>query len=70
MEWKPRGRGQLVFSLGVINLLLKEAVETVWSSVSLVSCSEECGNSSLDIPALSLHSASNSKPSFSGAAST
>ncbi|MED6291704.1 hypothetical protein CHARACLAT_026286 [Characodon lateralis] len=68
MEWKPRGRRQLVFSLGVINLLLKEAVETVWSPLSLVSCSEECGNSSLDV--LSLHSASNSKPSFSGAAST
>ncbi|MED6233922.1 hypothetical protein ATANTOWER_019112 [Ataeniobius toweri] len=68
MEWKPRGRRQLVFSLGMIDLLLKEAVESLWSPVSLVSCSEEFGNSSLDTPALSLYSASNSKPSFSGAA--
>ncbi|MEQ2193204.1 hypothetical protein XENOCAPTIV_026219 [Xenoophorus captivus] len=53
-----------------INLVLKAAVETVWSPVSLVSCSEECGNSSLDAPALRLQSASNSKPNFSRAAST
>ncbi|MED6246067.1 hypothetical protein ATANTOWER_012333 [Ataeniobius toweri] len=58
------------FSLGVVNLLLKEAMESFWSPVSLMSCSEEFGNSSLDAPALSLHSDSNFKPSFSGAAST
>ncbi|MEQ2312070.1 hypothetical protein AMECASPLE_027225 [Ameca splendens] len=46
--------------------LLKEVVESLWSPFSLVSCSEEFGNSSLDTSALSLHSASNSKPSFSG----
>ncbi|MED6283815.1 hypothetical protein CHARACLAT_012787 [Characodon lateralis] len=62
MEWKPRGRRQLVFSLGMLDLLLKVAVESLWSPVSLVSCSEEFGNSSLDNPALSVHSASNSKP--------
>ncbi|MEQ2231605.1 hypothetical protein ILYODFUR_002131 [Ilyodon furcidens] len=39
---------------------LKEVVEPFWSPFSLVSCSEEFGNSSL-------LSASNSKPSFSGA---
>ncbi|MEQ2306540.1 hypothetical protein AMECASPLE_009326 [Ameca splendens] len=50
MEWKPRGRRQLVFSLGMINHLLKEAVETVWLPVSLMSCSEECGNSSPEPP--------------------
>ncbi|KAK5609081.1 hypothetical protein CRENBAI_016061 [Crenichthys baileyi] len=68
MEWKPRGRRQLVFSLGVIDLQLKEAVESLWSPVSLVSCSVEFGNSSLD--ALSLYFASYSKPSFSGATKT
>ncbi|KAK5618669.1 hypothetical protein CRENBAI_014327 [Crenichthys baileyi] len=68
MEWKPRGRHQLIFSLGVIDLLLKQAMESLWSPVSLVSCSEEFRNSRLDIPTLSLHSAFNSKPSFSGAA--
>ncbi|MEQ2178322.1 hypothetical protein GOODEAATRI_012830 [Goodea atripinnis] len=56
MEWKPRGRRQ-------IDLLPKEAVESFWSPVSLVSCSEEFGNSSLNAPALSLHSASITKPS-------
>ncbi|MEQ2222640.1 hypothetical protein ILYODFUR_028381 [Ilyodon furcidens] len=66
MEWKPKG-GISSFS-HLIDLLLKEAVESFWSPVSLVSCSEEFGNCSLDSPALSLHSASNSKPSFSGAA--
>ncbi|MEQ2249870.1 hypothetical protein ILYODFUR_034036 [Ilyodon furcidens] len=47
-------------------LTLKEVVEPFWSPFSLVSCSEEFGNSSLDTSALSLLSASNSKPSFSG----
>ncbi|MEQ2166967.1 hypothetical protein GOODEAATRI_033889 [Goodea atripinnis] len=47
--------------------LLKEVVEAFWSLFSLVSCSEEFGNSSLDTSALSLLSASNSKPSYSGA---
>ncbi|MED6262329.1 hypothetical protein ATANTOWER_017802 [Ataeniobius toweri] len=70
MEWKPRGRRQLFFSLGMIDLLPKAAVESLWSPVSLVSCSEEFGSSSLDPPALTLHSASNSKPSFSGATYT
>ncbi|MEQ2305255.1 hypothetical protein AMECASPLE_035932 [Ameca splendens] len=65
MEWKPRGRHQLVFSLD--QPFLKEVVESLWSPFSLVSCSEEFGNSGLDTSALSLHSASNSKPSFSGA---
>ncbi|MEQ2251625.1 hypothetical protein ILYODFUR_013066, partial [Ilyodon furcidens] len=46
---------------------LKEAVEPFWSPFSLMSCTEEFGNSSLDTSALSLLSASNSKPSFSGA---
>ncbi|KAK5610426.1 hypothetical protein CRENBAI_004861 [Crenichthys baileyi] len=46
---------------------LKEVVEPFWSPFSLVSCSEEFGNSSLDTSALSLLFASNSKPSFSGA---
>ncbi|MED6249414.1 hypothetical protein ATANTOWER_013722, partial [Ataeniobius toweri] len=45
--------------------LLKEVVESLWSPFSLVSCSEEFGNSSLDASALSLHSASNCRPSFS-----
>ncbi|KAK5604673.1 hypothetical protein CRENBAI_013332 [Crenichthys baileyi] len=63
MEWKPRGRRQLVFSLGMIDLLLKEPWNLSGLRFSLVSCSEEFGNSSLNAPALSLHSASNSKPS-------
>ncbi|MED6252371.1 hypothetical protein ATANTOWER_010772 [Ataeniobius toweri] len=46
---------------------LKDVTEPFWSPFSLVSCSEEFGNSSLDTSALSLLSASNSKPSFSGA---
>ncbi|MED6282310.1 hypothetical protein CHARACLAT_030813, partial [Characodon lateralis] len=41
--------------------LLKEVVEPLWSPFSLVSCSEEFGNSSLNTSALSLLSASNSK---------
>ncbi|MEQ2301441.1 hypothetical protein AMECASPLE_036028 [Ameca splendens] len=45
---------------------LKEVVEPFWSPFSLVSCSEEFGNSSLDTSALSLLSVSSSKPSFSG----
>ncbi|MEQ2317042.1 hypothetical protein AMECASPLE_038723 [Ameca splendens] len=45
---------------------LKEVVEPFWSLFSLVSCSEEFGNSSFDTSALSLLSVSNSKPSFSG----
>ncbi|MEQ2202248.1 hypothetical protein XENOCAPTIV_021790 [Xenoophorus captivus] len=47
---------------------VKEVVEPFWSPFSLVSCSEEFGNSSFDTSALSLLSASNAKPSFSGAA--
>ncbi|MED6267871.1 hypothetical protein CHARACLAT_016483 [Characodon lateralis] len=58
-------RRQLVFSLD--HPSLKEVVEPFWSPFSLVSCSEEFRNSSLDTSALSLLSASNSKPSFSGA---
>ncbi|MED6268009.1 hypothetical protein CHARACLAT_017915, partial [Characodon lateralis] len=46
---------------------LKEVVEPFWSPFSLVSCSEEFGNSSLDTSAPSLLSVSNSKPSLSGA---
>ncbi|MED6240431.1 hypothetical protein ATANTOWER_021010 [Ataeniobius toweri] len=46
---------------------LTEVVEPFWSPFSLISCSEEFGNSSLDTSALSLLSAPNSKPSFSGA---
>ncbi|MEQ2220796.1 hypothetical protein ILYODFUR_009177 [Ilyodon furcidens] len=70
MEWKPRGRRQLVLLLD--HPLLKEVVEPFWSPFSLMSCSEEFGkssfgNSSSDTSALSLLSASNSKPSFSGA---
>ncbi|MEQ2241155.1 hypothetical protein ILYODFUR_022488 [Ilyodon furcidens] len=65
MEWKPRRRGQLVFSLD--HALLKEVVEPFWSPFSLALCSEEFGKSSLNTSALSLLSASNSKPSFSGA---
>ncbi|MEQ2221247.1 hypothetical protein ILYODFUR_013832, partial [Ilyodon furcidens] len=59
----PEGGGRSFFSLGVIDVLPKEAVESFWSPVSLVSCSEEFGNSSLDAPALSLHSASITKSS-------
>ncbi|MED6246797.1 hypothetical protein ATANTOWER_023783 [Ataeniobius toweri] len=46
---------------------LKKVVEPFWSPFSLVSCSEEFGNSSLDTSALTLLFAFNSKPSFSGA---
>ncbi|MED6283123.1 hypothetical protein CHARACLAT_005533 [Characodon lateralis] len=65
MEWKTRRRRQLIFSFD--HPSLKEVVEPFWSPFSLVSCSGEFGNSSLDTLALSLLSASNSKPSFSRA---
>ncbi|MEQ2290513.1 hypothetical protein AMECASPLE_004009 [Ameca splendens] len=65
MEWKPQREASAHFLTQHDPPLLKEVVESLWSPFSLVSCSEEFGSSSLDGPALSLHSASNSKPSFS-----
>ncbi|MED6258202.1 hypothetical protein ATANTOWER_004252 [Ataeniobius toweri] len=65
MEWKPRGRRQLVFSLGVITLRCRK----LWnlSGLHFHSCHVQRSlNSSLDTSALSLLSTSNSKPSFSG----
>ncbi|MEQ2235905.1 hypothetical protein ILYODFUR_006952 [Ilyodon furcidens] len=57
MEWKPRRRHQLIFSLD--HPSLKEVVEPFWSPFSLVSCSREFGNSSLDT---SRHPASQEPP--------
>ncbi|MED6264363.1 hypothetical protein CHARACLAT_014127 [Characodon lateralis] len=65
MEWKPRGRRQLVFSLGVITLCCRKSWNL--SGLRFHSCHVQRSlNSSLNTSAFSLLSTSNSKPSFSG----